>query len=289
MSVAPPARPERPWVAAQAQDAAAAPRRRGLRISRPVFFAVAAVQVLVFVLVFRPRMGVDLSAVGTVLVLVGLMFVVVKVANHVQDRRHQRLADWGRLNGWHYERYDSSLLRLQSGTPFDAGDAHSASEVLDRPWQGRHAVSFTYTWVVGSGKNRQTKHAHVVALHLPARLPRLEVTPEGLGAAVIKLVGGKDLQLELEEFNREYRVSSADERTAHAVLHPRLMERLLREDSRGLPWRLEGRWLLTWDRGRTDVDRIAARLMLLGAIADAVPRHVWQDHGHDPAAGTIGA
>ena len=290
MSLSPPARPERPWVAAQAQDAAgegARPVRRGLRVSRPVFFAIAAVQVLVFVLVFRPHLGIDPSTVVTVLVLAGVMAVFVKVADHWQDRRHQELADWGRVNGWHYERHDRTLLRLQSGTPFDAGDAHSASEVLDRAWQGRHAVSFTYTWTVGSGKDRQTKHAHVVALHLPARLPRVEVTPEGLGAAVIKLAGGKDLQLELEEFNREYRVSSHDERTAHALLHPRLMERLLRPDVRGRPWRVEGRWLVTWDKGRTDVARIADRLTLLGAIADAVPRHVWQDHGHDPAAGTI--
>ena len=292
MSLAPAARHERPWVAAQAQDAqdaATGPRRQGLRISRPVFFAIAAVQVLVFVLVFQPRLGLSLPALAPVLILGGLMFVVVKIANHWQNRRHEQLAAWGRLNGWHYGRYDPTLLRLQSGTPFDAGDSHTASEVLDRPWQGRHAVSFTYTWVIGSGKNRQTKHAHVVALHLPARLPRLEVTPEGFGAAVIKLAGGKDMQLELEEFNREYRVAASDERTAHAVLHPRLMERLLRADVRGRPWRIEGRWLLTWDKGRTDVARIADRLTVLGVVADAVPRHVWQDHGHDPAAGTIGA
>lgn len=287
---APPARPERPWVVAQAADAQGAgarPRRRGLRVTRPVFFGIAAVQVLVFVLVVRPRTGLDLSSVVPVLFVVGVGSVLAVLGNRWQSRRHERLAAWGRTHGWHYERVDRSLLRIQRGAPFSAGDSHAASEVLDREWHGRHAVSFTYSWVTGSGKDQRTSYAHVVALHLPASLPRLEVTPEGFGAAVIKLAGGKDLQLELEEFNRAYRVAATDERTAHAVLHPRLMERLLQADARGVPWRLEGRWLATWETGRTDVDRIGPALTLLTAVADAVPRHVWQDHGHDPV-GTIG-
>ena len=222
--------------------------------------------------------------VGAVVVAAAVGVVVERAW---QARRHEHLVAWGALNGWAYERHDPDLLRLQRGAPFDEGDAHAVIEVLHRPWEAWHAVSFTYRWSTGTGKNRRTYHAHVVALHLPAYLPRLEVTPEGVGTRLVRLVGGQDVQLELEEFNREYRVVAADRRTGHAVLHPRLMERLLQDDVRGSTWRIEGRWLATWDLGRTDVRRVAARLGLLSAIARSVPRHVWQDHGHDPAAGTI--
>ncbi|MCC2315789.1 DUF3137 domain-containing protein [Cellulomonas xiejunii] len=222
--------------------------------------------------------------------LVGVAFfgvigvIGVAIGNAWQKRRHDKLATWARANGWDYARYDAALERIQTGAPFSTGDSHAAMEVMRRDWQGWPAVSFTYRWTTGSGKDQSTHFAHVVALRLPADLPRLDVTPEGVGARLRKLAGGKDLQLELEAFNREYRVVAADERTAHAVLHPRLMERLLQPHLVGRPWRIENTWLVTWEDGRTDVDQIAARLMTLTAVADAVPRHVWQDHGHDPLA-----
>ncbi|MBO3088126.1 hypothetical protein [Cellulomonas dongxiuzhuiae] len=239
-----------------------------------------------YVVLTRMSLGASEVVLFVVAALVGP--VVAWLAHRWQRRRHDRLAAWAGLNGWEYARSDGELERIQTGVPFSSGDSHAAIEVMRRDWQGRPAVSFTYRWVTGAGKNRSTSYAHVVALRLPAYLPRLEVTAEGVGARLAKLAGGKDLQLELEAFNREYRVVASDVRTAHAVLHPRLLERLLRPDALGRPWRIEGTWLVTWDDGRTDVDRVAAGLMLLNAVADAVPRHVWQDHGHDPA-GTLGA
>ncbi|MBD7918477.1 hypothetical protein H9657_09330 [Cellulomonas sp. Sa3CUA2] len=260
-------------------------RRRG---RRAVLTGVVALWTVGIGYLVLTRMSLGGPEVVLLVVVAVVGPVVAWLGNRWQQRRHERLAAWGSLNGWDYVRYDRGLERIQTGVPFSTGDSHAAIEVMRRDWQGRPAVSFTYRWVTGTGKERSTSYAHVVALRLPAYLPRLEVTAEGVGARLVKLAGGKDLQLELAAFNREYRVVAADERTAHAVLHPRLMERLLRSDALGRPWRIEGTWLVTWDDGRTDVDRVAGRLMLLGAIADAVPRHVWQDHGHDPA-GTIGA
>lgn len=279
MTSVPPPGPGRPG-----SEPGGPPRRRPLRRSRVVFYSIAVVWTGFIGYFVLTRMTLDASD------LVGVAFfgvfglVAVALGNAWQKRRHEKLAAWARTHGWDYVRYDRELERIQSGAPFDTGDSHAAIEVMRRDWQGRPAVSFTYRWTTGSGKDRSTSYAHVVALRLPAHLPRLEVTPEGVGARLIKLAGGKDLQLELEAFNRAYRVVASDERTAHAVLHPRLMERLLQPHLVGRHWRIEGTWLVTWDDGRTDVDRIADRLMVLTVVADAVPRHVWQDHGHDPLA-----
>lgn len=288
MSAAPPTY-ARPW---STGAAATAPRRTSPVLRNAVLFLLLVPFALVLLSWSRTgaladgsaRMPLTMPLFVVLAVVLGVVGVVVE--RRWQARRHERLASWGAVNGFAYEHHDRELLRLQRGAPFDEGDSHAVTEVLHRPWEDWHVASFTYRWSTGSGKNRQTHHAHVVALHLPAHLPRLEVTPEGVGARLAKLVGGQDMQLELEEFNREYRIVAADERVGHAVLHPRLMERLLADDVRGRPWRLEGRWLVTWDAGRTDVARLASRLGLLSAIARSVPRHVWQDHGHDPA-GTI--
>ncbi len=201
-----------------------------------------------------------------------------------QKKRHEALAAWAASVGWEYPRSDPGygLGRVHQGRPFGRGHSRQVREVLTGRWQGLPAVSFTYQWSTGSGKEERTSQAHVVGLALPAYLPTLELTPEGVGARLAKLVGAQDMQLESQAFNEAYRVAAGDERVAHAILHPRLMERLLQADARDTAWRIEGTWILSWETGSTDTARIAPRLGVLEAVVRAVPRHVWQDHGYDP-------
>ena len=98
---------------------------------------------------------------------------------------------------------------------------------------------------------------------LPTYLPTVELTPDGFGAKLAKLVGAQDIQFESEDFNRAFRVASSDPEVAHAIVHPRLMERMLRDDALGSAWRIEGTWILTWAAGSTDLDRLVSRLGLL--------------------------
>lgn len=225
-----------------------------------------------------------------VLVVLGLVVTIgLFVAGlWVQKKRHERFAAWALRNGWTYARADHSLVEISRGQPFGQGSARRATEVLRGTFDGSTALSFSYQWTTGSGKNRSTHHAHIVALALPTYLPTVEVTPEGLGARLAKLVGAQDVQFESEAFNRAYRVAATDQRTGHAILHPRLMERLLRSDSVGSAWRIGGTWILSWEPGTTDLDRLASRLGLLSAVVRSIPRHVWQDHGYDPTPTTIG-
>lgn len=226
---------------------------------------------------------------GLLFVLFAVVAIGLAVAGFwVQHKRHERFAAWALRNGWTYARSDRSLVDISRGQPFGQGSSRRATEVLRGTYDGRPALSFSYQWTTGSGKNRTTHHAHVVALALPTYLPTVEVTPEGLGARLAKLVGAQDVQFESEAFNRAYRVAATDQRTGHAILHPRLMERLLRSDALGNAWRIGGTWILSWETGTTDLDRLAPRLGLLSAVVRSVPRHVWQDHGYDPTPTTIG-
>jgi hypothetical protein len=225
---------------------------------------------------------------GLVGLLVGLGAVVALgmlfVGFWLQKKRHERFFAWAVSNGWTYARTEKSLVDLSRGQPFQVGSARRATEVLRGTFEGRPALSFTYEWTTGTGKSRTTHRAHVVGLALPTNLPTVEVTPEGLGARLAKMVGAQDIRFESEAFNQAYRVSAPDLRTAHAILHPRLLERLLRPDALGNAWRIDGTWILSWSYGTTDLARLAARLGLLAAVVSSIPRHVWQDHGYDPLA-----
>ncbi|KGM10458.1 DUF3137 domain-containing protein [Cellulomonas bogoriensis] len=199
-------------------------------------------------------------------------------------RRGRRLREWAHAAGWTWVGTDRTLTRRWHGTPFVAGHRARAVEVMHGTYRGRPAVSFVHQYTVNHGKNQQTVSHHVVAVSLPAYLPKLELTPENLGTRLAKALGGQDIVLESEEFNRAWRVQAHDPRFAHDILSPRLMEYLLRPASRGHAWRIEGTDVLSWISGSTNLDSLARRLDVLSTVADSVPRFVWQDHGYDPPA-----
>ncbi|WP_029291707.1 hypothetical protein [Cellulomonas sp. HZM] len=228
--------------------------------------------------------------------MVGLMAVGFVVVAGVaafglwqQSKRREALFRWSVASGWSYEAQDDSLAYRWAGSPFGRGDEREGTEVLRGTWDGMPALSFTYVETNVSrdsdGKtSRSSTSYHVIALAMPSELPTVELTPEGLGAKLVKMVGGQDIQFESDEFNRTYRVVGESPVVAHAIIHPRLMERLLAPDARGVAWRIEGNSILTWRTGSTDLGLIAPRLGLLQQIVASVPRHVWLDHGYDPAA-----
>lgn len=222
------------------------------------------------------------------LVVGGALMVLLVVWSTISNRKHQAALDaWLAARGWRRQPPDRSLVSRWRGSPFGTGDNRKVADVVAGTFQGRRLMSFAYSYETSStdsdGRRSTTTHTfHVVTLELPAFLPDLEVTPESIGSRIASAFGRTDLDVESDEFNKRFAVRAADLAVGHAILHPRLVERLLREDR--VAWRIEGTTVLTWSAGRTDLQRLDARIALLVAIADAVPRHVWLDHGHDPLA-----
>ena len=220
----------------------------------------------------------NLLPIGFFLLVPG--FIVL--ALYVQHQRVKATQAWAVRTGWTYVGTDPSLVGRWRGEPFNAGHSRKVSELVTGRFAGRQAISFSYRYTTGSGKSRSTHTFHVVALPLPAYLPTLELTPDGVGAKLAKAFGGQDIAFESEDFNRAWRVEARDAKFAHDVVHPRLMERLLRPDAVGSSLRIEGTDILSWSAGAQQLDAIAGRLQVMCAVVDAVPRYVWQDHGHDP-------
>lgn len=216
---------------------------------------------------------------------VGVTMVLLAVLGPLGARyfRTKELRTVARSIGWEYVGSDRTLPRWR-GHPFGIGGSRRVSEVMTGVHQGRPALAFRYSYRASPGRNRATSAYHVVVLALPAALPDLELTPESLGARIATTLGGADVQFESEDFNGAWRVRAEDANVAHDVVHPRLMERLLRDDVRGLSLRIEGSDLLCWAPGGARWGALASRLEVLDAVADAIPQHVWVDHGHDAGA-----
>ena len=203
----------------------------------------------------------------------------------LQYRRNQAVQAWARSIGWTYLGTDPSLPSRWRTRPFGIGDSRRTAELMTGVYQGRPATAFRYSYTTGSGKNKSTSVFHVVVVPLPAYLPNLELTPEGIGSRLAETFGGEDIQFESDDFNRAWRVECGMEKFAYDVITPRLMERLLRSDAAGLSIRIDGTDVLCWSTGEQTLEALAPRLELLAAVRDAVPGFVWRDSGYDPGNG----
>jgi hypothetical protein len=86
-----------------------------------------------------------------------------------------------------------------------------------------------FRYVTGHGKNRQTHRTSFALFHLPfLGTPDLLIRKEHLGHKVLGSIGFDDIDFESEEFSRKFWVKGGDERFAYDVVHPGMMEFLLK-------------------------------------------------------------
>lgn len=230
------------------------------------------------------------AGVSALMVLIPVLALAVIVGMVVYSvrRTKQRLAmlgQWAATTGWVLVPRDRDLPLRWNKYPFGVGDSRVAAEILYGTWSGSSAISLTYRFTTGSGRDRTSHVYHVVTLSLPAYLPELTITRDGLGAKLAKLVGGQDLHFESDDFNRTWRVEAAEPKYGYDVITPRLMERLLQPDAVQLGLRIDGTDVMCWAVGATPIEELAPRLEVLAAIRAAVPTFVWRDHGYDPGNG----
>ena len=92
------------------------------------------------------------------------------------------------------------------------------------------AGDFRYKVTSSNGK-RTTTHTYdfsYLIVHPPWHTPALLVRPEGMFDKIASAFGFDDIDFESAEFSRKYFVKSTDKRFAYDVLHPRMIEFLLR-------------------------------------------------------------
>jgi hypothetical protein len=111
-------------------------------------------------------------------------------------------------------------------------------------------------------------------------LPDLDLLREGAFSRAMGKVLNYDIQLESEEFNRAYTARSDDRNLASSVLHPQMLEQLLR----GAPdsWSIRNGDLLDLDNWNGRPGHFTARLDDLIGVLQGIPDFVWQDHRGRP-------
>lgn len=214
-------------------------------------------------------------------VIIVLMVGSVVVSRYLHRQRVAALTAWAKANGWTYQERAGDMADRFEGAPFGVGFGRTATHLLTTTMGGRPVMAFEYSYKErrGSGKQQRTvtyTYA-IVATTTPASRPRLQITHEHLGTRLLGAVGLDDVQLESEEFNRTFRISTDDPKFGYDVLHPRTMEWMLADTrARELSVRFERADLLTWENGRLDPQRAAWAAGYLLDLVDRVPQFVWK-------------
>jgi hypothetical protein len=198
------------------------------------------------------------------------------------QKRVKALQQHALAYGWAYvARDDRQWMRWQQA-PFNDGFDRRATNVLTGHHRGHDMVAFDYTYKTRTTDSKgnsstQTHHYRVCALAMPTWLPTLEVGPENVLTRIGNVLGGHDIELESEDFNRRFRVRANDRKFAYDVLSPRTIGKLM-----AMPpfrWRIDGQTIVSWDVGRLEIPDLLARLAALATVVDGIPDFVWHDNG----------
>lgn len=253
---------------------------------RAVAVGLAALSLLTFVGIALVKVTGSTAAWFLGLLTLTTLMVVTVLLERSSTIAAAQARRWARAVGWEHLRISQDLPHHWSLPPFGLGHTRRAAHVVHGRFGRWWAASFEY-WYSTALPFRATRATyHVVVLHLPVALPTLHLTARDGRPDVAP--PGQRIGFESAEFEAAWAVSCEDPRFAHAVITPRLMERLLRPESRGMDLRIEGASVLSWRQGVPDVERITPTLETLRAIAEGIPAFVWREHGAATATGAAG-
>ena len=220
-------------------------------------------------------------------VMIMLFIASMAIARYAAKKRRDAMSAQAARMGFRYAPTVPGLMeRLTAlGDPFDRGSGSRARNVLTGMWDGRSATAFDYSYKTSSGKETKTHHLGIVCIDAQLDMPTLSVLPEGVLTRAMGALLGDDVQLESEDFNRAFRVTSDNRRFATDVLHPRTMQFLLANGREG--FRLVDGQAIRVSVGTIEPLAIPGAMAYLDTILDDIPDHVRRGLGRY-ASGTRG-
>jgi len=222
---------------------------------------------------------------GPALLVVGIILVIGLVAWYAwyaKKKRREELALAAKQLGLRYSRADTfGCLSLPFGL-FRRGDGRGTENVLYGVWQGIDLREFDYWFYEESTDSeghtsRSYSKFSCVATTVPLIGAGLSVTRENLFTRFADHVGLRDIDFELEEFNRAFNVKSGDPKFANDVIDQRMMQWLLQTE-KGYAFEMSGPHVLVY-RNRLRPLEITQLLGTLKGYLDHMPKVAYSLHG----------
>ena len=216
--------------------------------------------------------------------IAAIIGVVIYFGYLAEKKRREELAALAGQIGWRFDptkdkSHDDEYAHFEI---FRRGHSRCAFNTLtgevtidERNYPAKMG-DFVYKITTSTGKSTQT-HTYrfsYLILHLPfANVPDLLIRREGMFDKLAGAFGFDDIDFESAEFSKRFHVKSPDKKFAYDVLHPRMMEFFLANDSPTVDIEL-GRCCLSDGRRRWSGDEFHATLAWVARFIDLWPDHV---------------
>lgn len=217
----------------------------------------------------------DALLLGAGFVIVGVVLTVVAFG---RARRTRDLRGAATRSGLAYSDQDPFAVVTPPFELFRRGDLRGAEHVMWRQDDPSNARVFDYWWAdehydEDGRVQRVYRRCTAGTVEAGWLWPELTIDPETSLSRVADRLGGGDLELESDEFNRLFEVRCTDRRFATAFLDARMIELLL--STRGqFHLHVKNRWLLLWSDAELPGRLFPSFLGLLERLRATVPRVV---------------
>lgn len=187
---------------------------------------------------------------------------------------------WAESHGWSTGAVPEQFEDRWGSPPF----GRTRSRVLDLLSRADpHGTVFSMTYVIDDVPR------HVVTTARPYDGSPVRLILRTLARAAVAAVGAvasQEVSTEWADFNERWSIASAEPRHALAIVHPRMMERLMLVDDPHLEVLFEGGDVVAHTPGRTDLGRVPPMAELVTDLAELVPAYLLQDAQALPGGAT---
>lgn len=210
--------------------------------------------------------------------LLAVVFVGLWWSESIETRRW---ADWAGRRGWRFHKAWPELLVSLRGGPTGQGHSRSVSRAYEGRLRGAQVRGGRYSYTVGYGKSSRTFISGINGVRVPGACfsPTTLRRNRGLSRAVTTK---GERQYENVDFNRMWEVIGHDAKQASDLVHPRLMERLLKAPADiEMVW-FDGEYVWVGSKHAVEVTSVVDRhLGLAMTVAQLLPAWLVNEHGAD--------
>ncbi len=216
------------------------------------------------------------------LVFVGIAVIVVVaiyVSYYLKQKRRSELQTVARQLGLEYSEEDVCGLLAYPFELFKRGDGRGCENVLAGQWQALDLKEFDYWYYEQSsdgrgGTSRTYYRFSCVLVPIQAACDYLTITHETMFSRIADHLGFEDIQFELEDFNRAFRVKCKDRKFANDMIDQRMMQWMLSMGER-FGYEIMGNEVLVFAK-KLDPLGLVPLLGTAKGFLDHVPRVVYE-------------
>ncbi len=231
---------------------------------------------------------------GFVVVLIVVIQIVIGLMiykHYAERKRRGELDQLAKRKGWSFTPGKHTALATRWGQIdlFQQGSNRFSENVMTGRAEGLQfwLFDFHYETYTHDKNGRETHHHwHTCCVMVPpvAFPHELKVRPENFFDKIASAVGFKDINFESAEFSRKFRVKATDRKFAYDVIHPLMMEYLMRHSR--LCFEIEGAALMvTSGSGRQAAAHWEYLQQTAAGLIGQLPEYLLAQYRQSPGGG----